>query len=336
MRGIDLARYRFDFDLTFAVILMHPDGHIYHRYGGRDARAADMWLSRDSFGALLETTIEEHDAYAEALSPQAAVEPLRLEEVPAFAAHDQGKCIHCHSVLESLYRQRKTDGVLRDEDLWVFPSPARIGIDLDRDDQRSVTRVDADSPAARAGLRIGDRLLRIGTTPVASASDVMHALDQVPALGSELFVRLQRGTEALELSLELAPGWRTGTPQSFAWRPLKWALDPVPGFGGPVLDEAARSAIGLGDEAFAFRIDYFVTWGPRAFAGKAAQRAGLREGDVVYRVGEERAFESIDHLHAWWRLTRKSGEEVAIRFVRDGERREVTLTVCRSVSSEER
>jgi len=107
----------------FAMVLMHPDGHVYHRYGGRDVRAADVWLSQASFASLLETTLEEHDIYDEAPAPPTAAEALRLEEVPAFAEKDRGKCIHCHSVLESLYRQRAADGELRDEDLWVFPTP---------------------------------------------------------------------------------------------------------------------------------------------------------------------------------------------------------------------
>jgi serine protease Do len=327
MRGIDLARYRFDYDLTFAMVLMHPDGHVYHRYGGRDVRSADVWLSQASFATLLETTLEEHDVYDESPSPPDAADALRLEEVPAFAAKDQGKCIHCHSVLESLYRQRKADDELRDEDLWVFPSPARIGIDLDRDDQRSVTRVDEGSPAARAGLRVGDRIMRIGATPIATASDVMHALDQVPALGGEVAVQLRRGKTNPTLSLQLEAGWRTGTPLSFSWRPLKWALDPVPGFGGAVLSDADRKTAGLADEPFAFRIDYFVTWGPRQDAGRAARAAGLRDGDVVYRVADQRIFESIDHFHTWWRLTRTPGEQVVLRYSRDGERGEATLTV---------
>ena len=33
MAGVDLALYRFDYDLTFAALLMNADGTIYHTYG---------------------------------------------------------------------------------------------------------------------------------------------------------------------------------------------------------------------------------------------------------------------------------------------------------------
>lgn len=92
---------------------------------------------------------------------------------------------------------------------------------------------------------------------------------------------MRRGKSNPTLTLELEPGWRTGSPLSFPWRPLKWALDPVPGFGGAVLSDEERKAGGLEEELFAFRIDYFVTWGPRQHAGRAAAAAGLREGDLV-------------------------------------------------------
>lgn len=329
MRGVDLERYRFDFDLTFSMLLMHPDGHVYHRYGGRDVRGADHWLSADSFEALLETTLEEHATYESAPAPPAPKSPVRLEDVPVFAKRDKGECIHCHSVFESLYQQRKAEDTLRLEDLWVFPSPARLGLDLGRDEQQRVTEVTPDSLAARAGLAVGDRLLRIGETPIATASDVMFALDRVPAKGGELAVRYLRGETEASALLELGEGWRTESPYEFSWRALKWSLDPVPGFGGPVLTGEDRKAAGLGDAPFAFRIDYFVTWGPRAYSGAKARKAGLREGDLVYEVGGEREFTSIDHFHAWWRLTREPGEAVTIRFLRDGERRKIELVAGR-------
>lgn len=353
LRGVDLARHRFDFDLTFAVLLMRADGHVYHRYGGRDARGPDSWVSEASFRAVLETTLVEHAAWTErgaeedgtasegsdadlpsakpgdAPTISASSSPLRLENVPAFAERDHGACIHCHSVFESLYRQRRADGDLRPEDPWAYPPPSRIGLDLDRVEQRRITSVDPDSPAARAGLAAGDRLLRIGATPIATASDLMHALDRVPAAGAELAVRLRRGDEERGATLALEPGWRASPPAEFAWRPIKWALEPVPGFGGTVLSGEERAAAGLADEPFAFRITYFVDQGPRAYSGWAAQGAGLARGDLVYGVGDRRAFDSMDHFHAWWRLTRRPGERVALRFVRDGERREVELVVGR-------
>lgn len=357
LRGVDLARYRFDTDLTFAVLLMHPNGHVYHRYGARDERGAEVWISADSFRATLEAGLEAHEAYEPPAVPTAAPDPIRVEDVPVFAERDRGSCIHCHSAFESRYVQRRFDDALRPEDPWVYPSPARLGIDVDRDDQRRVTRVDADSPAGRAGVRVGDRLVRIAATSIATASDVMHALDGVPAAGGDLEVVVRRarvahdepgeptrdaaggggtvdddregpaGDADLALTVALAPGWRVATPREFAWRPIKWALLPAPGFGGRVLDADERRAAGLADAPFAFRVDYFVDWGPRAFTGAAAKASGLRKGDVVHRVADVTDFDSIDHFHAWWRLTRRAGESVVVHYVRDGAQGRATVVV---------
>jgi putative serine protease PepD len=59
--------------------------------------------------------------------------------------------------------------------------------------------------------------------------------------------------------------------------------------------------------------------------GSAADRAGLREGDVVIRLAG-RALTSFEDLRAALR-TRQAGERVDVVFVRNGERRSVTATL---------
>ena len=61
MMNVDRHRYRFDYDLTFAVLLMHANGAVYHRYGGRDHSDP---MSHSSMTALLQVmrqTLEEHE-----------------------------------------------------------------------------------------------------------------------------------------------------------------------------------------------------------------------------------------------------------------------------------
>lgn len=327
MRGVDIAKYDFDFDLTFSALTLHPDGEIYHRYGGRDGRSASHWTTEASFSAMLRASLGAHATFAASTPEREERSALTPESIPAFAKRDKGECIHCHNVHEAQQAELRADGTWSLDDIWVHPEPARIGIDLDPDDQRRVVAVEAGSPAAKAGLRPSDRLERIGGTPIASASDVMYALNSVSMKGGELAVEFMRDEASTSAKLVLEDGWRRGTPRSLAWRALKWTLDTVPGFGGPVLGADDRRAAGLEGEPFAFRINYFVTWGPRARYGRAAQRAGLAKGDVVYGVGEKEEFDSIEHFHAWWRLTREPGEAVRIRFMRDGQRREVELGV---------
>lgn len=321
LRGVDLARWLFDWDLTFSALVAHADGTVLHRYGGRDVRGAERWLSTASYRRFLAAGLASHAAH-EPVEDQG--EPLLLEEVPAYAVRDKGACIHCHMAFPSLREQAMEEERWADEDLWVYPPPARIGLDLDRDDQQRVTAVTPGSAAARAGLAVGDRITRAGSVPVATASDLMHALHEAPSAGGSLKLALADGTSR---SLELDPGWKRATPRAFAWRPSKWELLPSPGFGGAQLSAAQLRAAGLPPETFAFRVEYLVTWGRNSRLGRAAARQGIRDGQVVLGTSRERAFDSVDHFHAWWRLALEPGDELQVLVWEDGAERALDWVV---------
>jgi serine protease Do len=324
MRGIDLSRYSFDFDLTFSLLTMHADGHVYHRYGGRDQRGADVWLSEASLERVLEISLADHDARGDA-GKAPVTEALRIEEIPSFQKRDKGNCIHCHSVNTSLYEQGLSTG-LKVDWIWKHPSPSRLGFDLNKDDQQLVTTVEGGSSAAYAGLKRGDRLLSMGGRSMASASDVMFALEQKSAAAGQVELSVERGGTILPLQIKLASGWKRGTSEGFAWRPLKWAMTPAPGFGGPRLNSKVLQELGLPADSFAFRIQYMVTWGDNKRYGQAAAKAGLRKGDVVISVGGKSDFDSIEHFHAWWRLKVNFGQELKIEYLREGKRGSLVLT----------
>jgi serine protease Do len=65
-----------------------------------------------------------------------------------------------------------------------------------------VVDVDADGPAARAGLRAGDVILRIGDTTVESVSGAIAALDQTK--GGSVLARIARGDARLFVGVPLA------------------------------------------------------------------------------------------------------------------------------------
>jgi len=351
MRGVDLDRYRFDTDLTFAVLWMHADGTVYHRYGSRDHRSAEQWLSLTSLEAAMRASLRAHQRHEPSeVDPELAPPPpRRLEDSPSYARRDKGACIHCHSVLPAGYEDAREAGTWREVDRWRFPDPVRLGLDLDTDDQRLVTRVDEGSPAAAAGLRVGDLLVRLAGAELATVADLMFVLDELPAEGGEVTLEYVRHDDdpsglPLELrdfgmirtlTLDLPDGWKTAMPLEFSWRPFKWGFTPAPGFGGPPLSAVELEAAGLSTAdapgAFAFRVQYLVTWGDNARFGQAAARAGLRVGDVVVAVtgaeGTPADLASVDHFHAWWRLTRKVGEVVTLTVLREAERLELELAV---------
>lgn len=321
LRGVDLDTYRFDFDLTFQVLVMNGDGTVYHRFGSRSSESADGLLRMTALVGVLEAGLAAH-AEHEPLSGDPSP-PKTLDDYPVWqeklADVKRQKrsidCYHCHFVFETERRQAVRDGTWERPQIWRWPPPEQVGLELDPERPQRIVTVLPESPAAKAGLQAGDRLLRAGTQPIASLADLSSVLEDALPTGARVPLQLEREGESRELTLELPPGWRVGTPQQFAWRPSKWGLEPKPGFGGPPLNPKQKAKLGLDPDAFALRVNYLVTWGDDPRYGKAVVAAGLRKGDVLVGVevdGERVRLESGQHLHSWWRLTRSPGERVRL------------------------
>ncbi len=336
MRGVDLSVYRFDYDLTLAVLFMHPDGQIYHQYGNRMSASADSGLSMASLERVMRRTLDEHEfrgvpagAAAETRGPSVSVEKL-----PAMARREKaGKapdCYHCHMVNQAFDEEAQEKGTFDPIVAWRWPPSTRIGLQLDRDDQQMVAVVAEGSPAAAAGVLVGDRLTSFGGRTVLTEGDVQWALDAVGDAEEAIVpISVSRDPKGLDvaLRLKLARGWRVGAPEDL-WRATMWRLDPRPGFGGPMLSTAQKKALGIAEGVSAFRINYVVTWGDHARTGRNAHKAGLRKNDVVLSVAGKDDFTSMIHFHAWFRLTRKVGETVKIVILRKkGARKTLDLPV---------
>jgi len=330
MRHVDLERYRFDFDLTFAILLMHPDGTVYHRYGSRDWTGPLAWVSMDSLVSVMKQTLADHRAYSKNPSPPKLAPKRTVDEMAAFQKRraKPDACVHCHTVHEVEREEAMAAGRFdRDEDIWVFPPPQRVGLTLDSGDQSLVLAVEPGSPADKAGIEAGDRLIRSGRQRLRTIHDLQWVLDRASKHKTEVALEIARGRESKTVVLKLAAGWKHGTPRTYAWRAYKWRLTPAPGFGGKPLGAGEITRLGLSADTFAFRITYLVTWGPLARTGRNAARAGLRKGDVVYSLAGKTDFDSMNHFHAWFRLTQKAGTKIKVGILRAGQRKTIVLPV---------
>lgn len=326
LTNLDIRAIRFDFDLTFAALLMHADGTIYHRYGSRGPDAADGYLSIASFARLLRESLADHRAYDREPGPRPTHEPLRAIDLPVLRDKRAGgqkiDCVHCHTVNDAEHVEAVRQKQWRRDDLWVFPDPRRIGVRLDPERQERIAEVFADSPAARAGLRVDDELIALFTTaPIRSLSDAAWALHHEPPEAHALPIRWRREDHQHEGQLALPDGWKQCPPAEYAWRPFKWNLSPSSGFGGSPLDAAAKSRLGLAAVDFAFTVTYLVDWGENAHRGRAAAAAGLRQGDVLIAFAGRSRFQSMDEFHAWIALERTAGDDTELTILRAGERR---------------
>jgi serine protease Do len=138
-----------------------------------------------------------------------------------------------------------------------------------------VERVEENSPAAGAGLRRGDVLVRLGEVAVACTYDVERALlDRQQGDHVAVGVRRQGGEQKAELVLQ--PAGRARPPSAdLVWRKLGLRLAAV---DGELVSRINRQLHG-GLEVLAVEAD------------SAAGRAGIHRGDIL--VG----------LHQWETLT---------------------------------
>jgi len=66
-----------------------------------------------------------------------------------------------------------------------------------------VTSVDADGPAAKAGLKAGDAIVKLGADSIADGDDLRDALSEAEG-GSEIAITVQRDGRPVELKVTLA------------------------------------------------------------------------------------------------------------------------------------
>jgi len=146
-----------------------------------------------------------------------------------------------------------------------------------------VGKVAADCPAARAGLRPGDVVRRLGDWPVRDSGRLIALAERYPT-GAQVELVVVRGGKTLRLAVTLGA--------------------PVPGAVGVVFSRGNRS----------LRVDRVVPGGP-------AQRAGVRAGDVIrgvsgHRLGRRRDFEAIlSRAHAGETVhlvIRRGGKDIPI------------------------
>lgn len=181
----------------------------------------------------------------------------------------------------------------------------------------TVSRVDADSPAAAAGFRAGDVIDQVGELPVHTSIDLERALFDRPPAG--VAVKLRRGGETVsvsttggdpvEVTLALAPAG-PATPADAIQRRLGMKLYPV---GAEAVARADRQLRG----------GLFVQ---EVGVGSAAAKAGLQRGDILIGL---HTWEAISLDNVTYVLAQKELPAITPLkgyFVRDGRIRETLLT----------
>ncbi len=319
-----------DLDLSWWGYFLSPRAEIYGVFGGKDEQSDTSRISTRALANALRRVLEHHydprreswgiDGPAPELGGEAPT-PARLDGFASWSkrggpALERDGCMHCHQVAEILRQpalDAKTFDPTRDLDVW--PLPENVGLVLERDDGLLVTEVAPDGAAARAGLKAGDRLAAAGERKLFGQADLRAVLQRGPRGAGALELRWWRGDELMGASLALGDGWRKTV---LGWRMSisQGNIGAAMGFAWPLACQPdLRRERGIAAGAMAV-VPYF---GERD--DWPAQRAGLREDDVIVAVGGESPDVAQRDFLTWFRLRYEPDDEIVLT-VRDASGRE--------------
>lgn len=334
--ALDLARFQFDFDLSFTVLFFNGDGTVYGRYGSWTHQKNPQDQTIAGFRQTLEKVLELHALYP---ANRAALRGKQGRPLPYATPVDLpalrgqytrhldwenevvSSCVHCHQIgdgLRAACRERREP--LPAPLIYPFPDPDTLGLELAAEHAARVKSVTAGSPAARAGLRAGDDLVKLDGQPLVSIADVAWVLHHAPETGA-LPLEFRRGPLRRRTTLELPAGWRSRA--DISRRVGTWEMRAMV-LGGLQLEDLAdaeRRRRGLPADRLALLVRHVGEYGRHA----AAKKAGFLKDDVLVEVAGSTARETESALIGRLLGQHRPGARVRVVVLRDGERVELSL-----------
>ncbi len=324
--GLDLRRFQYDYDLSVAFLFLNADGALYGRYGTRNGAKehSEDFLSIASVRKSVERALALHAAYPankEALEGKQGVTSTYAvpEEIPGLTSMphttvERESCIHCHMIKDALLRVKWSGRTLAPRDLYAYPLPDRIGLTMDVQDGLLVQSVAADSPAAKAGLVVGDELASINGQPLISIADIQWVLNGAPE-ETTLDVKAVRSGRLVEKKVALkGDWWRTDV----GWRKSNHDLGSGAYFQAVTPENRAKHGIAPGE--LAIRTQYL-----EANRAAALSKAGLKVGDIFVAIDGKTTPMTDSEFLINLRLSHGPGETFKATIVRGTERQELTL-----------
>lgn len=316
MDNVDIGLFDYDRYNTLYFFILNADEQIYMRYGGRDAASPDSYLNLQSLELALKQGLELHQQYLKGRLPKIErPKPLFPKEIPLLVERTfkQGACVECHLIGDFLNLQRERDGSLdKLRHMYRSPDIKTLGILLDVPKGLVVKQASGASQAA--GMRVGDRIAALDSTPVWTFGDLQSRYDNVDRKASRIQLTVERDGQPIDLSVALPARWWLS---DIRYRQL--SIDPRIYFEDRPLTEAEKRTLELKADGFASEVKYV------ADLAKIMKSHDLQVGDIIVSVDGVERDEIAHTAELFIKLRRKPEDSMTLSIIRGGQRLQMPL-----------
>jgi serine protease Do len=268
-----------------------------------------------------------NEAATQAKPPFTMPAPYRPEDIPAMnPVVKQYSCIECHQVRTAQVAQLHKDKKFARGSLWVYPPPDNVGLKMDLKQGNRIREVVAESFAAKAGLKAGDKVLTVNGARILSVADFRCVLESLEPK-SQLVIEAEREGKAVKAELGLEGDWRRTSPtrrRSFHNYMREKTKFPTGVFRA--LQPADKEKLGIAKENLAIRLKSNPN--PRFGSLKGAlEDAGFRDDDIIVAFDGIRKDYYPRGPQYYLYIEHDTGDKVEVTFLRDGKEQTVTLVV---------
>jgi len=218
----------------------------------------------------------------------------------------------------------------------------RLGVLKLKEEQGvEVTMVDQDAPAGKAGIKEHDVILTMNGTAIESKTQLQRMIHETPP-GRVVTLGLSRDGQAMTIKVQLADRRNEFAllgpkDKYFKDKDFHVEIPPIPNLpefdipniGVVYVHSSMRSGV-MVENLTPQLGDFFGAKNGNGVLvrsvekGSRAEKAGLRAGDVITRVGDQPVHDTSDFTHA---LHSQSAGSVSVGVIRDKKEQTLTLTL---------
>ena len=193
--------------------------------------------------------------------------------------------------------------------LFSWPLPDAAGLRLDPKKRATVEKVWEDSPAMKAGFKIGDEIVKFEGQPILSIADVQWVLHNA-GVEDDLTAEVMRDGKSTQVDMHLDSDWRRYV--DISWRTTTGVLrrNLLGGIEYRDVEADERKELGVAHNVVALK----------ASRGASRSSGAIRRDDIIVAVDGKTNYMSEGDLIAYYAQEKKRGDEIAFTVIRDGKR----------------